>query len=152
MAGVNICQPPGVEHAPIQDFHSQGQPSPVDVSIALANSGTLQIELIQQRNNAPSMYRDFLAAGHEGLQPIAYWTTTFEADLAGVLSTGYVIGQTGRVGHPGRFAYLLTEAHPGTVVELSDISGPKGRMFKRIAEAAHHWDGTDPIRTTWPME
>ena len=141
-----------VEHAPIQDFHYKGRPSPVDVSIALANSGTLQIELIQQRNDAPSMYRDFLAAGHEGLQHLAYWTTNFEADLVSALSTGYVIGQTGRVGHPGRFAYLLTEAHPGTVVELSDSSGPKGRMFKRIAAAAHHWDGTEPIRTTWPMD
>jgi len=31
--------------------------------IALANSGSLLIELIQQRNDAPSMYRNFLAAG-----------------------------------------------------------------------------------------
>jgi hypothetical protein len=38
------------------------------------------------------------------------------------------------------------------VVELSDISGPKGRMFQRIAEAARGWDGTDPIRTVWPMD
>jgi hypothetical protein len=61
-----------VEHTPIEDFQYQGHPSPIDVSIALANSGPLQIELIQQRNDAPSMYRDFLAAGHEGLQHIAY--------------------------------------------------------------------------------
>jgi len=141
-----------VEHAPIEDFRYQGQPSPVEVSIALANSGTLQIELIQQRNEAPSMYHDFLTAGHEGLQHIAYWTTTFDADLDRILKAGYRIGQSGQVGTPGRFVYLLTEAHPGTVVELSEISGPKGRMFRRIAEAARQWDGTDPIRTTWPMD
>ena len=141
-----------VEHAPIEDFEYKGQPSPVDVSIALANSGALQVELIQQRNDAPSMYRDFLAAGHEGLQHVAYWTTHFEADLSRLLAAGYSIGQSGRVGQPGRFIYFLTEAHPGTVVELSDISGPKGRLFARIAEAARHWDGTDPIRTTWPMD
>jgi hypothetical protein len=141
-----------VEHAPIEDFEYKGQPSPVDVSIALANSGTLQVELIQQRNDAPSMYRDFLAAGHEGLQHVAYWTTHFEADLSRLVAAGYSIGQSGRVGQPGRFIYFLTEAHPGTVVELSDISGPKGRLFARIAEAARHWDGTDPIRTTWPMD
>jgi len=62
----------------------KGKPSPVDVSIALANSGALQIELIQQRNDAPSMYRDFLNAGHEGLQHLAYWTMRFEDDLARV--------------------------------------------------------------------
>jgi hypothetical protein len=112
----------------------------------------LQIELIQQRNDGPSMYRDFLQAGHEGLQHVAYWTTTFEADLARALDAGYAIGQSGRVGDPGRFVYFQTEGHPGTVVELSDISGPKGRMFQRIAEAARGWDGTDPIRTVWPMD
>ena len=141
-----------VEGAPIEDFQYQGKPSPVAVSIAQANSGALQIELIQQRNEAPSMYRDFLQAGHEGLQHVAYWTKTFEADLERILQLGYGIGQEGHVGTPGRFAYLATEAHPGTVVELSDNSGPKGRMFERIAEAARGWDGHDPIRTVWPME
>ena len=38
------------------------------ISIALANSGDVQLELIQQRCDTPSMYRDFLAAGHEGMQ------------------------------------------------------------------------------------
>ena len=54
------------------DFQYKGQPSPVDISLALANSGTLQIELIQQRNDAPSLYLDFLQAGHEGLQHLGY--------------------------------------------------------------------------------
>lgn len=141
-----------VERAPIVDFTYKGEPSPAEVSIALANSGDLQIELIQQRNDGPSMYRDFLDAGHEGLQHVAYWTTTFDADLARALDAGYAIGQSGRVGDRGPFVYFQTEGHPGTVVELSDISGAKGRMFQRIAEAARGWDGSDPIRTEWPME
>ena len=140
------------ERAPIEDFQYYGTPSAAKVSIALANSGALQIELIQQRNDAPSMYRDFLDAGNEGLQHVAYWTKTFEADLERSLALGYEIGQQGHVGSQGRFAYLATEAHPGTVVELSDNSGPKGRMFERIAEAACDWDGGDPIRTVWPMD
>ena len=141
-----------VERAPIVDFTYKGEPSAAEVSIALTNSGSLQIELIQQRNDAPSMYRDFLAAGHEGLQHVAYWTTTFDADLQRILDAGYAIGQSGRVGDRGPFVYFQTEGHPGTVVELSDVSGPKGRMFQRIAEAACDWDGSDPIRTVWPMD
>jgi hypothetical protein len=31
-------------------------------------------------------------------------------------------------------------------IEISDISGTKGQMFRRIAEAAEGWDGSDPIR------
>ena len=36
-----------------------------EMSIALANSGDLQIEFIEQKNDAPSMYKEFLDAGHE---------------------------------------------------------------------------------------
>jgi len=135
------------ESVPIQDFRYQGAPSPLAVSIALANSGPLQIELIQQRNDAPSSYRDFLRAGHEGLQHVAYWTKSFEEDLERVLKQGYEIAQSGTMGGPnGRFVYLRTEGHPGTMVELSEVSGAKGRFFEHIAEVAKTWDGSQPIR------
>jgi hypothetical protein len=45
-------------------FRHRGENSAVEMSIALANSGDLQIELIQQRNDAPSLYREFLDSGH----------------------------------------------------------------------------------------
>ena len=41
-------------------FRHRGQDSAMEMSVALANSGDLQIELIQQRNDAPSMYKEFL--------------------------------------------------------------------------------------------
>ena len=136
-----------LERAPIEAFHYRGEPSDLQVSIALAGWGPLQIELIQQRNEAPSMYRDFLAAGHEGLQHVACWTEHFDEDLARLIGLGHQIGQSGQAGGPdGRFVYFATEAHPGTVVELSEISGAKGRVFEHIAETARTWDGSDPVR------
>ena len=135
------------ERVPMQDFRYRGQPSALEVSIALANSGPLQIELIQQRNDAPSMYADFLRAGREGLQHVAYWTQGFDAEMARLTAAGFEVGQSGCVGGAdGRFVYFLTEAHPGTVVELSEISGQKGQFFKLIAETAQGWDGAEPIR------
>ena len=81
-----------IERLAVPDFMYKGQPSPIDVSLALANSGPLQVELIQQRNDAPSLYRDFLNAGHEGLQHIGYGTKNFAADLQRLLDAGYGIG------------------------------------------------------------
>ena len=141
-----------MERAPIERFTFRGQPSDVHISIALANSGDLQLELIEQKNDAPSMYQEFLAAGREGLQHVAYWTDDFDADMATALALGWEVGQSGEVGADGRFAYFDTEAHPGTVIELSEKSGRKGRMFQRIREAAQGWDGSDPIRTAWPID
>ena len=37
-------------------------------------------------------------------------------------------------------------AHPGTVVELSEVAGPKGEMFRLIRDASEGWDGKDPVR------
>lgn len=139
-----------IEKPPIEAFEYRGQPSEPDISIALANSGSLQIELIQQRNDQPSMYRDFLDAlpedGDGGLQHIAYWTTDFGAALAGRLAAGWRIGHRGRIGARGRFLYFESDGHAGTVVELSEISGNKGRFFDKIAREAAAWDGSDPIR------
>ena len=134
------------ERVPIEDFRYRGEASPVQVSIALANSGALQIELIQQRNGAPSMYRDFLDAGREGLQHVAYWTERFDGDLERLLAEGFRVGQSGRIGDAGRFVYFETEGHPGTVVELSEVSGAKGRFFAHVAEQALVWDGSEPVR------
>jgi hypothetical protein len=134
-----------VKVAPIESFHYMGKPSGCQCAIALANSGDLQIELIEQLNDEPSMYRDFLAAGREGLQHVAYWTEKMDDDLARIAALGYPIGQSGTVGENGRFVYYTTEAHPGTVVELSEISGRKGQLFRAIRDAAASWDGTNPI-------
>lgn len=136
------------EDVPLEEFTYMGQPSDAKVSIALANSGPLQIELIQQRNDAPSMYKDFLDAGCEGLQHVAYWTESFDQELDRLLGLGYTVGQSGRIGgETGRFVYFATEQHPGTVIELSDISGVKGQFFAFIRETAATWDGSEPIRT-----
>jgi len=128
-------------------FRHRGVDSAVEMSIALANSGDLQIELIQQRNDAPSMYKEFLDAGHEGLQHVAYWSKDYQALYDEALRLGYKIGHEGQIGgEQGRFAYLDTEAHPGTVIEISDISGHKGAFFDHIRDVSASWDGSNPIR------
>jgi hypothetical protein len=136
-----------IERVQMDWFHYRGAPSEAEVSIALGNSGDLQIELIQQRNGAPSMYRDFLAGGREGLQHMSYWTTNYQADFDRFLALGFQIGQEGQIGGPqGRFVYFDTETHPGTVIEVSDVSGGKGAFFERIRQAAANWDGARAIR------
>ena len=140
-----------IERVKMDWFRYRGEPSDAEVSIALANTGDLQIELIQQRNDAPSMYRDFLAAGREGLQHMSYWTRNYAEDFARAVKLGYAVGQEGQIGGPdGCFAYFQTETHPGTVIEMSDISGSKGAFFEHIKRAAAEWDGTGPIRPVKP--
>lgn len=136
-----------IERVKTDWFRHRGVDSNVEMSIALANSGDLQIELIQQRNDAPSMYKEFLDSGREGLQHLAYWTTEYQDLYDRALALGHKIGHEGQIGgEQGRFAYFDTGVHPGTVVEISDISGNKGRFFDHVRRAAMDWDGSEPIR------
>jgi hypothetical protein len=134
------------ERVPVVNFTYRGEPSSPITSVALANSGPVQVELIQQRNDAPTMYRDFVQAKGSGLQHIAYWTQNFDSDMARLTERGFKVGMGGEVGARGRFVYFETEYHPGAVIELSEVEGPKGRMFDLIRNAATGWDGSDPVR------
>lgn len=138
-----------IDSVPVDHFTYRGKPSDLEMSIALGNFGDLQIELIQQRNDAPSMYREFLEAGHEGLQHMSCWTKTYQQDYDRLTAQGYKVAQEGQIGgEQGRFVYFDTQTHGGTVMELSDISGAKGDFFEHIRKAAKDWDGRNPVRST----
>ena len=124
-------------------FLCRGVESELEVSVAVANSGELQLELIQPRNDASSAFTEFLDAG----QRVAYWTEDFQRLYDNALSLGYTVTQEGSIGgEHGRFAYLDTEHDHGTAIEICDVSGPTGPFFSDIRDAAANWDGTDPIR------
>lgn len=153
-----------IEHLQVPDFTYRGRPSPVELSLALANSGAMQVELIQQRNNAPSAYRDFLRGNIEGQQHLGYGTYDFATTLLVALASGYAVEQQGTGGSRGPFAYLYTDTafakefpfthegvQPGTMVELIDLAHGRAELFAGIAAAARDWDGCDAIRTTLPV-
>lgn len=131
---------------PIKNYKYKGEAYEPHNSVALANSGFVQVELIQTRNDVPSMYKDFKKANGSGLQHIAYWTEDYDRDLGDLVDQGWKPVMQGEVGERGRFIYFDTEYHPGTVIELSEVLGPKGKLFKLIREASEGWDGREPVR------
>jgi len=138
-----------IENQPIGSFTYRGMSTEPAISVALANSGDMQIELIQQLNDAPSAFRDFTEQGRDGLQHVACWTTTFDDHVAEAGDRGMVLLQQGVSGSGApdeRFAYFTHDGHQGTVLELSEVSGRKGVLFRAVADAAASWDGSDPIR------
>jgi hypothetical protein len=134
------------ERVPIQNYFYNGERYEVHNSVAMANSGHIQVELIQTRNDAPSMYKDFMKEQGSGLQHVAFWTQDFDADLATMERQGFKVKMGGGVGSKGRFVYFDKEYHPGTVIELSEVLGSKRELFGMIRESAEGWDGRDPVR------
>jgi hypothetical protein len=109
----------------------------------------VQVELIQQRCETPSMYREFLGAGREGLQHWSSWPEDYDAIFQRALASGYAVGQEGDSPR-GRFVYFANEGHPGTVIEMAHLTPARRRIFDQIRAAAQSWDGADPIRRQWP--
>ena len=135
-------------HIPTGSFEYKGQACSPDISLAIANSGDLQIELIQQHCDTQTMYKDFLDAGREGLQHVSSWEADIDAIVERLCADGYKIGQRGEM-QDGviKFVYFETEAHPGTVFEISNMAGELAYIPQMVADAARDWDGSDPIRS-----
>jgi len=133
------------------DYCYRGVPSMAECAIAIANSGDLQIELVQPLDHHPSMFRAFLDSGREGPQHVAYWFDTpakMDAIISRAKASSYEIAQSGYFGVDGRFVFLTTdEGYTGTAVELSEVCGWKAELFRTVAEASRDWDGSDPVRT-----
>jgi len=135
-----------MENVPVENFHYMDKPYDLQMSIALSNSGDIQIELIQQRNDVPSLYRDFLRTAGEGAQHVSHWVYDFDDKSRLLLDLGYRVGHSGSIGSMLRFAYFINDQIPGTIIEISDLTDLTEEYFKSIADAAANWDGTDPIR------
>jgi len=135
-----------------EDYIYRGKPvSSPRVSIALANSGGLQIELVAQHDREPSIYREFLERGGEGLQHVSAWLTCEEFDRKrdDLLAEGYKIAQECTIASSGvRLVYFSTEDCPGGFIyEISDLRDE--RHYSRvlgIQQAAANWAGDCAVR------
>jgi hypothetical protein len=77
---------------PLAGFEHEGKASRVDMSLAIAYSGDLQIELIEQHNDAPSLDHD-VAPGSRGSQhQVGYYCADYEARCQRVLAAGFEVG------------------------------------------------------------
>lgn len=135
-------------HVEMEHFEYKGEACTPDISIAMANSGDLQIELIEQHCDTQTMYKDFLDAGREGLQHVSSWEEDIDGIVARATAKGHKVGQGGVLQNGTvKFVYFETELHPGTVFEVSNLAGELAALPQFIADAARDWDGSDPIRT-----
>ena len=134
-------------HLDVVNFRHRGQPGSIDVSIALSNSGPLQLELIEPHDEAPSLYREFLdVCPRGGLQHLGFFRTDYDEACAEAASAGFTVGHEGSI-MGGRFAYYLAEQHLGAVVEIAELDDERRRGFDVIAKVAAGWDGIDrPVR------
>jgi len=127
----------------------RGEPCETTLSLALSNSGELQLELIQQDDDTPSIFTEFLAGNGPGYHQLAYWTEDFNATMKAVADAGWPVIWSGGEGFGVRFAYVEppnSPAYISQIVEISELTDATLASSTFIREAAASWDGSDPIR------
>lgn len=138
-----------------ENFYYNEIPSaPPVVRCGLAHSGGLQLEVIQQLNDVPSVYTDFITTGGDGFQHLSSWLeqpSDYDAAFDRLLQQGLKVAQRGCMKpYDLRFAYFTRpEDMPGLPhVEISDsVKVPRIRdLFLKLEELNRGWDGRDPIR------
>jgi hypothetical protein len=135
------------EGAPIHDFRYRGAANDLRASIALSYSGNMQIALIQQRNETPSVFLDFLNAGRTGLHHVGFFSSNFDRDLCRAREAGLDIVQTSIIGSGGgKFAILGSEDPARTRPALIATNDSNLDVFRMVEIEAQHWDGSGPIR------
>ena len=138
-------------HVRLEEYSWRGERrTGLDFSVALAQSGGIQIELIQQHCDSPSAYRDTIAKGSQGFHHLALYCEDYGAAYAHYHRQGFPSAVDGRFG-PLRFSYIDTSAAIGCMVELVEQHESQSELFRRVAAAAEGWDGlTDPLRPGFP--
>lgn len=136
-----------LEHVPYSVCRYRGAPTDIDMDVALAYSGDVQIELVHQRNDAPSIFNDFLQEKGEGLQHVGVITPDLELALTHYASQSIEPVQDGVAENGTRFAYLDTALVPGTMLELFELPPMIERAFANMRQACAAWDpATGPAR------
>lgn len=125
-----------VEKPVIDNFSHRGVEGTLNFSFAVGHMGTMQIEIIEQHDDAPSTYNEFLHAtnGAGGLHHVAYWPDDMDEAEAQVSALGWTLVTAGEVGPHGRFRYYETPQPriglpTGTVMELAEVNGRRREYF-----------------------
>ncbi len=135
-----------MEHVQFGPAYLRGAPLTFDMSVAIAQWGEIQIELIVQHDSSPSIYSEFAAVHGEGMQHVGVMTASLDEHLAALRPLGIEPVQWGATAGGMRFAYVNTDLHAGCMVELIESGPAVDAFFAMVRKGARQWDGTRPLR------
>jgi len=123
----------------------RGEPAPVSIQVGVAQAGPVQIELIQQMCDRPSIYRAWTGDGARPFHQIATVTTDYDARKAQLESVGCDLAAESDNGQM-RIAYFDTVADFGFYTEVVEDTPGFLDQLDAISRTCAGWDGTDPVR------
>lgn len=122
----------------------RGREVRIEMRLAFGFIGDVQLELIEQVNADPSPYREFLEAGHEGLQHLGYWVHDYDEAVRRVEAAGYV--RELEIPVVGQAQPIVYFASPSVVGPMLEIVPPRWKKARQaVSDRLRSWTGRDPF-------
>mgnify|MGYP001285958313 FL=1 len=130
-----------LEHLDLKDFHYRAKKSDLDFSVAISFSGNMQIELIKQHCDKPSIYNECSKISSGDLHHICRLTPDINNDVKILENQGYKNIQGGETEDGGiKFAYLDSKENYGSIIELAELAEENLVLTEAMKNASKNWD------------
>ncbi len=127
----------------------RGEQSTITLEVAVAQAGPVQIELVKQHCDRPSVFRDWLGGRTSGLHQLCTVTPDYDGKKEHYQRLGYELASEIATG-PWRLAYYDTSADFGFYTEVVEQSPESLAQLAGLSRLCARWDGTEPVRTLPP--
>jgi hypothetical protein len=128
------------------DHVYRGGPSRADVAIAMAFAGHMQIELIQPKDDQPSVYKEIADRRGYGFHHVGIAVEDPEREREEYERRGYKVAFRASVPSGGSVYYMDDGRNDPGFLELIPATPGMDDMFTRYWRASLEWRGEDPIR------
>lgn len=135
-----------IERPVMQNPLYLGKPCNSDYAVAAGYLGSMQIELIEVRNDVPSIFSALIAQRGEGYHHFMPVIDDFDATVARYAREGCPVVFSGTAPGIGRIAFADGTAQFGSHIEIVEPSPLIKQMHEVMRNAALDWDGSDPVR------
>lgn len=132
-------------HIGYKSARYRSEDSKVDFSVLIGYWGDMQIELIEQHCDSPSIYKSWLDEGREGLHHVCLVVDDIAEARAAAADAGLAIEQEIFL-DGGEAIYIDTGGGPGTMVEVLEAMPGFNDLCAMMRDTHKTWDGSDPVR------
>lgn len=130
----------------VPDGRYHGKPGPLRYEAAFAFHGGMNIELIQQDDPTPSVYRDHLDRSGPGFHHFMIRTGDYHETLRRHAAIGIVPHFEAALEGSGPWAYVDARPQLGCFIEIYEMADSVQHMWDSMRAVHETWNGERPLR------
>ncbi len=124
----------------------RGQPTDINLTLAVGFCGHMSFELIEQHNEAPSVYREIVEARGYGFHHWGMAAPDLDRAVEEHRAQGYEVAFSDRSPRGFRVVYMDTTRDLPGMIELLELTPSLEARYTEMYLASLGWDGSDPVR------